>query len=161
MKQEVEELRHKVTSPAPSLKLSISKRLPAHLAQNPELIDLGSNPTDTPSAQPIPELIRKRPRAPDENHYRTTHNAALLPPPKARVGGLSKLYGEVMETVSVRSNGEIRRLAAKVPRPTANVAGLRKPMTHKPIKRTPEPQLSLGQGGKLVAVAKKRKVRAV
>jgi hypothetical protein len=31
----------------------------------------------------------------------------------------------------------------------------------KPLKRTPEPHLSLGKGGKLVAVVKKRKVSAV
>lgn len=170
LKQEVEEFKHKVATPAPSLKRSTSSHHPAHefpidwrtLAQLPELIDLACNPpTDAPSARPIPEFTRKRPRAPDENHYRGTHNAALLPPPKVRVGGLPKPSGEIMETVSVRSNGGIRRWAANVSRPAANEAGIRRTMTHKPIKRTPEPQLSLGQGGKLVAVAKKRKVRAV
>jgi hypothetical protein len=172
LKQEVEELKYNATTPDPPPKRFLNKHLPAHpypiewstFAQTPELIiDLtSSSPTNAPLARSVPDLQRKRPRAPDENQYRTTSDAALLPPPKVRVGGLPKPRDEIMERVSVRSNGEIQRWATNVARPAKGPGNMTRPMAQfKAPKRTPEPQLSLGKGGKLVAAVKKRKVSAV
>ena len=111
---------------------------------------------------PAAPISRKRPRAPDENRFERS-GPILLSPPKVRVGGPSRPRNEVLETVSRRSNGEIRRWAADI---NPKGAGTSKSTATAVAKKGPsnaptaQPQLALGDG-KLLGVMKRRKVRAV
>jgi len=119
------------------------------------IIDLcSSSPTDSPAAH----ASRKRPRAPDEDQYRRSKDLNLLPPPKVRAGGPSRVRHEVLENITVGTNGTVKKKPIKsFLKPSTSSSVLR---VVQPSSKSKGPQLSLGKGGTLVGIAKKR-VRAV
>lgn len=123
--------------------------------ENLSIIDLcSSSPTKSPAAH----TSRKRPRAPDENQYRRSKDLNLLPPPKVRAGGPSRVRNEVLENVTVGTNGAVRKKPiTSLSKPSTSSSVLR---AVQPSSKSKGPQLGLGKGGKLVGIAKKR-VRAV
>lgn len=120
---------------------------------SPSIINLcSSSPAKTPAAP-----SKKRPRAPEENQYKRSNDVGLLPPPKVRAAGPSRIRSEVLEKVSVDANGGLKRKPTSLAKPKASSDVLR------PVQapsKSAGPQLSLGKGGKLVGIATKR-VRAV
>jgi hypothetical protein len=145
-----------VTEPMQLLSPSTPLRPSQEEAQEDlSIIDLCSS---SPMKSPATYVSKKRPREPDENQYRRSKDLNLLPPPKVRAGGASRALNEVLENVTVGKNGTVKK---------KHITSLSKPSTSssvlrvvQPSSKSKGPQLSLGKGGKLVGIAKKR-VRAV
>jgi hypothetical protein len=116
-----------------------------------ETIDLSSSSPDKSLILLSPAIPKKRPRAPDENQYRQSVNVALLPPPKFRNPGPSRMRHEVVERVRIRPKDDGREKPAHRGGFTIQVEGDLMPSAN---------QLGLGQGGKLVKTGMKRRVRA-
>lgn len=118
---------------------------------------VSSSPCRSSPTQPATH--RKRPRAPDENHYRRSRDMTLLPPPKARAAGPSRTRDEVVEKVAVGTNGKTKRKPTTLTRSSRETNTLRAMQATSALK-TKNPELCLGKNGNLVVI-KTKKVRAV
>ncbi|PVF99994.1 hypothetical protein CPB86DRAFT_845488 [Serendipita vermifera] len=165
LKREIEKLKREQEKPRPNPPTTPALGT-VPLAQRPhnvpqskadeslEIIELSSSSPEKTALSPV--VPKKRPRAPDENQYPHPAHVELLPPPKFRNPGSSRIRHEVVQKVHIAPKDDNR-----LKRAVQNYVSARQDLQTSHKHQMPKAdQLGLGQGGKLVTTGTKRRVRA-
>lgn len=158
LKQQKAELEKQIEQMKQLSKSTGKQRQSPDLDESQGIIDLSTLSSSPPMLRSHSGQARKRPRAPDENQYQRNAEFTLLPPPKSRAAGPSRVPNERLQMVT-----RDKRVVEVVVKGNNNPSNSRSivPLSPQKKKDNAGVQLQLGDSGLLLVPMKKRKLRAV